>query len=100
MANTDPSAAAPGIPAPTRPGTEFWKRHPVDIRFSLPVLGGWFYVTILSGPERRSAERRAEQRHHYPLRTAANIFFVLGLGAAFYAVALVVLAFASAIIEW
>ncbi|MCC7016562.1 MAG: hypothetical protein IT564_05110 [Rhodospirillales bacterium] len=101
MSITEPMAAAPGPGAPAPPaGAGFWRRHPVDIRFSLPFLGGWFYVAILSGPERRSAERRAEQRHRYPLRTAANVFFVLGLAAAFYAVALVVLAFGSAIIEW
>ena len=108
MANSDSSASfvgpptggtAPGAPAPPAGGA-FWKRHPVDIRFSLPFLGSWFYITVLSGPERRTDERRAEQRHHYPLRTAANVFFVLGAAAAFYALALVVLAFTSAIVEW
>ena len=99
MANIDSTAAAPAPPG-TPAGAAFWKRHPVDIRFSLPFLGGWFYVTVLSGPERRNAERRAEQRHHYPLRTAANIFFVLGAAAGFYALALVILAFVSSIVEW
>lgn len=87
-------------PVAARPAGQFWKRHPVDIRFSLPFLGGWFYVTVLSGPERRGAERRDRERHHYPLRTAANVFFVVGTAAAFYAAALVVLAFVSSIVEW
>lgn len=98
MSSADAGAMPPSAPTPT--GAAFWKRHPIDIRFSLPFWGGWFYVTILSGPERRSTERRKSERHRYPLRTAANIFFVAGTAAAFYAVALVVLAFASSIVEW
>jgi hypothetical protein len=94
----EPAAATPSTSANT--AGAFWKRHPVDIRFSLPLLGGWFYVTVVSGPERRSAERRQHDRHGYPLRTAANVFFVLGIAAAFYAVALIVFAFATSIIEW
>jgi hypothetical protein len=87
-------------PVAVQPAGAFWKRHPVDIRFTLPFFGGWFYVTILSGPERRSAERRDRERHRYPLRTAANVFFVVGAAVAFYAAALIVIAFASSIIEW
>ena len=83
-----------------QPAGQFWKRHPVDIRFSLPFFGGRFYITVLSGPERRSAERRSAERHRYPLRTAANVFFVVGTAAAFYAAVLVVIAFASSIVEW
>ncbi|MBM3952760.1 MAG: hypothetical protein FJ311_15080 [Rhodospirillales bacterium] len=98
MPNTDTGAVSPGA-SPTA-GAAFWTRHPIDIRFSLPFFGGRFYITILSGPERRSAERRERERHRYPLRTAANIFFMAGTAAAFYAAALVVLAFASSIIEW
>ncbi|MEK7244830.1 MAG: hypothetical protein AAB223_02290 [Pseudomonadota bacterium] len=112
MANSDPIVETPGaMGAVSTAGGEktastppkkagFWGRHPIDIRFSLPFLGGRFYVAALSGRERRPAERRAQERHHYPLRTAANVFFVLGLGAAFYALALVLVAFASAIVEW
>lgn len=94
------SSADANVATTAKPAAAFWRRHPVDIRFSLPFFGNWFYVTVVSGPERRTEERRAEQQHHYPLRTAANVFFVLGLGAAFYALALVVFAFASSIVEW
>ena len=105
MANADSSTslAGPqtGATEPTKPAkAAFWSRHPVDIRFSLPFLGNWFYITVLSGPERRPAARRVEQRQHYPLRTAANVFFVFGLGAAFFVLALVALAFVTAIVEW
>lgn len=83
-----------------RPDRAFWKRHPVDIRFSLPFFGGRFYVTVLSGPERRDAARRSHERGRYPLRTAANVFFVAGAAVAFYMAAFVIIAFASSIVVW
>lgn len=86
--------------AAARPEGTFWKRHPVDIRFSLPFFGGRFYITVLSGPERRDAERRSRERNNYPLRTTANVFFVAGTAVAFYAAAFVILVFASSIVEW
>ena len=77
-----------------------WKRPPVNIRFTLPFIHKRFYVTVVSGPEKRSAERRGRDRHKYPLRTLANIFFFLGVVTVFYVVALLALAFMSAIIEF
>ena len=35
-----------------------WTTHPVDIRVSIPWLSRRFYITIVSGPERRAARRR------------------------------------------
>jgi len=77
-----------------------WTRSPVNIRFSLPFINRRFYVTIVSGEEKRSRERRDSERHHYPLRTAANVFFFVGLATAFYVAALVALALQSAIVEF
>ena len=55
--------------------------------------------TYVGGPEKRSAERRDQERHHYPLRTAAKIFSFVGLVTLFSAAALVALALQSAIVE-
>jgi hypothetical protein len=77
-----------------------WKTHPFDIRLSLPFPGRRYYMTILAGEERRSAERRHHERHRYPLRTVANVFFFLGLATIFYVVVLMVMAVHSAIIEF
>ncbi len=77
-----------------------WKRSPVDIRFTLPFFGRKFYVTVVSGAEKRSPVRRAEERHHYPLRTIANVFFFIGLATLFYTAAIVALALQSAIVEF
>lgn len=77
-----------------------WKRSPVDIRVTIPFLGKKFFITVVSGAEKRSPERRDQERHHYPVRTAANIFFFIGLATLFYVAAMVALALQSAIIEF
>lgn len=77
-----------------------WSRSPVNIRFSLPFFSRKYYVTIVSGAERRGPERRAEERNKYPLRTVANVFFFVGLATIFYVLAVFVLALQSAIIEF
>ena len=77
-----------------------WKRPPVNIRFTVPFFKSKFYVTIVGGEEKRSAERRAQERHKYPLRTIANVFFFIGLGTLFYMLAVFLLAVQSAIIEF
>lgn len=77
-----------------------WRKHTIDIRLSLPVLGHRFYLTVVGGEEKRDVERLRQQRHHYPLRTLANIFFFLGIATVFYVVALVGVAMHSAIIEF
>ena len=77
-----------------------WKRPPVNIRFTVPFFKSKFYVTVVGGEEKRSAKRRAQERHNYPLRTVANVFFFIGLGTLFYMLAVFVLALQSAIIEF
>ncbi len=77
-----------------------WLSHPVNIRMSLPLIGRRFFVTVIGGEEKRSAERRAHERHRYPLRTAANIFFFLGVAAIFYVVAIFAIAVQSSIVEF
>ena len=77
-----------------------WDTHPVNIRFSVPLFGRRFYLTIVGGEEKRTSERRARERHRYPLRTVANVFFFIGLATIFYVVAIAGLAVQSAIVEF
>lgn len=77
-----------------------WKRPPVNIRFTVPIIHKRFYITVVSGEEKRSTERRHRDRHSYPLRTAANVFFFIGIATVFYMVAVLALALQSAIIEF
>jgi len=75
---------------------EGWSTHPVDIRISIPWLSRRFYITIVSGPERRPAQRRAVNRR--PLVTAGNILFAIGLTSALFLVGAVVTLFLARIL--
>ena len=79
-------------------GTRAWSRPPVNIRFNLPFLTRRYYVTIVSGEEKRTPNRLADERTEYPLRTLANAFFFVGILTAAYVVALVGLSVYSILI--
>ncbi len=66
-----------------------WTAPPINIRFSVPVLGRRYFLTLVGGEEKRSADRRSRERNRYPMRTAANIFFFIGLAAVLYVIALI-----------
>lgn len=63
---------------------ESWSSHPVNIRFSLPLWFRRFYVTLVAGPERRTARRRHYERVMNPLGTRVNLAFVVGVALAIY----------------
>lgn len=77
-----------------------WRRHPIHIRLSFPFIGGNVFITVVGGLEKRSGERRTRERRMYPLRTMGNILFLLGLGSAFYTVALLGIFVFSNLIEF
>lgn len=52
------------------------RRHPTDIRVTLPWPGGGLYLTLLAGREQRSPARRREERALRPLGTAGNVIFL------------------------
>ena len=72
---------------------------PVNIRLTVPFGRSRFYLTILSGLEKRGGDRRRHERTRYPLRTVANFFFAIGFAVAFYALALVALALFASVLE-
>lgn len=55
-----------------------WGSHPVDLRFSLPLFFGRYYVALIAGGERRSGARRGVERARHPLTGMANLL-VLGV---------------------
>lgn len=61
-----------------------WRRHPVDIRLSLPMLGKRMFLTLVGGIEKRGPERLKEDRVRYPLKTRSNIMFFVGLAVVLY----------------
>ncbi|MCC6466753.1 MAG: hypothetical protein IT563_00415 [Alphaproteobacteria bacterium] len=76
------TARALGLDRGLVAGDRVWVAHPVDIRVSLPLPFGRYYLTLVAGPERRSAARLAGDRQARPLATAGNLlfFFVSALG--------------------
>jgi hypothetical protein len=71
--------------APTTPHKTVYKRwsntHPVNLRLSIPLLFGRYYLTIVAGRERRSATRRARDRRLHPMLTAGNAIFMFAIGS-------------------
>lgn len=47
--------------------------HSVDIRLSVPFIGGRRYIVLFIGKERRSSERRRFERLRRPLWTLMNV---------------------------
>ncbi len=73
----DTSSASPR----ETPGGEPWGNvHPVNIRLSIPLLFGRYYVTVVAGKERRSGERLASERKKHPLMKLGNLVVMAGCG--------------------
>lgn len=76
------------------------KEHRVDIRLSIPLPGGRYFVTVIADHERRGVDRRLRDRAVHPLWTMGNALFVmLSTGVASAVVTLGVL-IASAIVRF
>ncbi len=73
-----------------RPGT--WRRHPVNLRLSLPILGIRLFLTVVGGAEHRTNRRRRRDRRIHPLVTFPNVVFLLCMLALSIVIGLVALA--------
>ena len=62
-----------------RPAAAWTGAHRVDLRASVPLPGGRWYVTILAGPERRSADRLREEGQTHWLRRATVYVMLMSL---------------------
>lgn len=76
-----------------------WVAHPIDIRVSIPFVHKRIYFTVVAGQERRRADRLHHDRTTYPLVTAGNVMFSLGVTTLLLIAALSLLIAQSAIIE-
>ena len=70
----------------TRAVAPRWTDHPIDIRLSIPLPFGRYYLALVLGPERRNPERRKADETSRPVMTAANLFFILTIVVLFYGV--------------
>ncbi len=87
---------APGIAQRSAPGAESWDRHAVNLRLSIPLPFGRYYVTLVAGKERRGADRLASERRKHPLLTFGNVAVFFGLGCVCGLVLLALFQLASA----
>ena len=71
---------APDTAQRSAPGGESWGRHPVNLRLSIPLPFGRYYVTLVAGKERRAGERLASEQRKHPLLTFGNLAVFFGLG--------------------
>ena len=69
-----------------RAATPRWADHPVDIRLSIPLPFGRYYLALVLGPERRNDERREAERKARRIVTPANVLFILTTVVMFYGV--------------
>jgi len=77
-----------------------WRRHPIDIRLTVRLPFGPFYLTLVAGRERRSEARLRVERGVNPLRTARNLTFIITAALVFYGLALAGVALLSSIVEY
>ncbi len=63
------------------PGGEPWgSDSPVNIRLSIPLLFGRYYVTVVAGKDRRRGERLASERKKHPLMKLGNLVIMAAVG--------------------
>ena len=89
-----PQAATDKTPAPRAPvgdsleaeptmdrrhlyaGREWTSDHSLNIRVSIPLGVGRYYITLVAGKERRARARLALDRRQNPLDTPGNVVFL------------------------
>lgn len=57
-------------------GREWSTEHPLNIRMSIPLGIGRYYITLVAGKERRARARLAVDRRENPLDTTGNVVFL------------------------
>ncbi len=99
----NPSGANPpgsaGTPPAGKAAPQPWTEHPVDIRVSIPLPFARYYLALVAGPERRSADRLTDERRRRRLVRFGNVLFVLAAVVIFYALLLVVALLMTRILE-
>ena len=78
-----------------------WQRPPpVNIRLSIPLLVGRWYIALFAGRERRREQRLRADRAAYPLRTAGNFLFITAGAVIFFAIATIGVLLYSSVLDF
>lgn len=59
---------------------EWTNTHAINIRLSIPLPLGRYYMAFVAGKERRSPRRRKPERLKHPVATLGNLAFLSTLG--------------------
>ena len=51
-------------------------QYPINLRLTIPFFPRALFVTVVVGPERRSPERRTQERVLHPVNTWGNVVTV------------------------
>ena len=64
--------------------------HPINVRMTVPLPFGRYYLAVVGGKERRDEARLAAERQRHPLNAGSNgvFLFVAGLLVGFAALSL------------
>lgn len=81
-------------------GGHAWASHPVDLRFSMRLPFGRYYLALVAGPERREPERLSTERQRRRMTTLGNFLFFCVTAVAINAVALMGLLIYSAVLRF
>ena len=93
------AAAAPGA-ADKGPAGKAWIGQPVDLRFSMRLPFGRYYLALVAGPERRAPDRAAAERPRRPINTLGNVLFFCLSAVAINAAALIGLLIYSTVLRF
>jgi hypothetical protein len=85
---------ASGAEPPAQSKRAWSGAHRIDLRASVPLPSGRWYVTILAGPERRSEDRLREEGQTHWTRRAAIYVMLMSL-ALWLVVCLIALAYVA-----
>lgn len=61
-------------------GRHWTSEHPLNIRMSIPLIFGRYYITVVAGKERRARARLALDKRQHPLDTPGNVVFLFFIG--------------------
>jgi hypothetical protein len=86
--------------APGQAGARDWAAHPVDLRFTVKLPFGRYYLAVVAGPERRTPSRASAERKRRRLATLGNFLFFLATAIAVNVVALAGLLIYSAVLRF
>ena len=86
----------PPIATPSAPEDVAWgNAHPIDLRLSIPLPFGRYYITLVAGRERRGPKRRAEDRLIHPILCTGNVIVLFLVGSVLGLAALALIQFGT-----